>query len=67
MKVSVLCYLLVEKLDISHALLPYTHPIVYPKCIGSGIQNTIKSNKLSSVMIVCKHGFHDGVGTHVTN
>ena len=62
-----LCYLLVEKLDILLALLPYTHPIVYPKCIGSGIQNTIKSNELSSVMIVCKHGFHDGVGTHVTN
>ena len=62
-----LCYLLVEKLDILLALLPYTHPILYPKCIGSGIQNTIKSNELSSVMIVCKHGFHGGVDTHVTN
>ena len=31
-----LCCLLVEKLDILLALLPYTHPIMYPKCIAVG-------------------------------
>ena len=38
-----------------------THLIVYPKLIGSGIQITVKPNKLSSAMIACRHGFHNGV------
>ena len=33
----------------------YTHPIIYPKCIGSGIENNGKPNKLLSVMTVCRH------------
>ena len=37
------------------------HPIIYPKCIGSGIQTTVKLNKPLSVMTVCRHGFHNGV------
>ena len=28
------------------AAIPYTHPIIYPKCIVSGIQNTGEPNKL---------------------
>ena len=52
----------VEKFNILlKCLLPYTHPIIYRKCIGSGIQNTGKPNKLLSVMTVCRHGFHNGV------
>ena len=39
----------------------YTHPIICPKCIGSGSQNTGKPNKLLSVMTVCRNGFHNGV------
>ena len=39
----------------------YTHPIIYPKCIGSGIKNTVKLNKLLYVMTVCRHGLHNGV------
>ena len=34
--------------------------MMYPKGIGSGIQNTGKPNKLLSVMTMCKHGFHNG-------
>ena len=41
--------------------LIYTHPVIYPKCIGSRIQNTGKPNKILSVMTVCRHGFHNGV------
>ena len=41
-------------------LLPYSHPIINPKCIGSGTQNTIKPNKLLSVMTVCRHDFYNG-------
>ena len=32
-----------------------------PKMYGSGIQNTLKLNKLLSAMTVCRHGFHNGV------
>ena len=32
-----------------------------PKCIGSGIQNIGKANKLLFIMTVCGHGFHNGV------
>ena len=42
-------------------------PYYVPKMYCGGIHNTIKSNELSSVMVVCRHGFHNGVGTHVTN
>ena len=42
-------------------LLPYTHPIVYAECIGSGIQTTVKPNELSSVMTVCRDGFHNSI------
>ena len=42
-----------------HATL--THPIVYPKYMGSGIQVTDQANELSSVMTVCRHGFHNCV------
>ena len=45
-KLRNLIYILLE------CLLPYTHPIIYPKCIGSGIQNTGKPNELLSVMTV---------------
>ena len=61
-KISVLCCYEVEQFNLLlECLLPYTHPIIYPKCIGSGIQNTGKPNKLLSVMTVCRHGFHNGV------
>ena len=43
------------------AAIPYTHPIIYPKCIVSGIQNTGKPNKLLPVMTVCRRGFYNGV------
>ena len=33
---------------LEYLLRPYTHPIIYPKCIGSRIQNTGKPNKLLS-------------------
>ena len=42
-------------------LLPYANPIMYQKCIGTGIQNTGKPKKLLSVMTVFRHGFHNGV------
>ena len=52
----------VEKFNILlKCLLPYTHPIIYRKCIGSGIKNTGKPSKLVSVMNVCRHDFHNGV------
>ena len=41
-------------------MLPYTYPIIYPKCTGSGIQNNSKPNKLLSVMVVGRHDFHNG-------
>ena len=46
-------------------MLSYTHPIIYPKCIGSGIQSTVKPNKLLSVITVCRHGFHNGVTAYM--
>ena len=43
-KISGLCCLPVEELNILPAcLLPYTHPIVYSKCIGSGIQTKLSN------------------------
>ena len=61
-KVLVLCYYEVEKFNILlESLLTYTHPIIYPKCIGHGIQNTNKPNKLLSVMPVCRHDSQNGV------
>ena len=42
-------------------LLTYTHPIIYPKFIGSGIQNTGKPNKLLHVMTLCRHDFYIGI------
>ena len=58
----VICCLQGEKINILlEWLLPYMHPIIYPKCIGSGIQTTVKLNKPLSVMTVCRHGFHNGV------
>ena len=62
MKVSVLCCWEVEKFNsLLECLLPYTYPMVYPKHIGSGIQNTGKPNKLLSDITVCRHGFHNGI------
>ena len=40
--------------------LPYAHPIIYPKCIDSRIQNTVKPNKLLSAMTLWRHGLHSG-------
>ena len=34
---------------------------MYPKFRSSGIQNTVKPNKLLSVMNVCRHGIENGV------
>ena len=66
MKISVLYCLPIAKFHIFlECLLTYTHPVVYPKCIGSGIQTTVKSNKLSNVMTVCRRGFHNDVMTHM--
>ena len=42
-------------------LATVSHPIIYPKCIGSGIQNTGKPNELLSVMALCRYSFHNGV------
>ena len=65
-QISVLCCLQVEKYNILlKCLLPYTHPILYSKGIGSGIQTTVKPNKLLSVMDVCKRGFHNGVVAYI--
>ena len=53
---------MLEKFHILlECLLTYTHPIIYPKCLGSGIQNTGKPNKLLSVTTVCRNGFQNGV------
>ena len=61
-KISVLCCWEVEKFNLLlECLLHYAHPIIYSKCIGSGIQNTGKPNKVLSVMAVCRYGFHNGV------
>ena len=52
----------VEKVHILlECLLLYTNPIVYPKCVGSEIKSIVKLNKLSSVVTVCRHGFHNDV------
>ena len=63
-KILALCCLQVKKFNkLLECLLRYTHPILYPKCIGSAIQiqTIVKQNKLSSVMTVCRHDFHNGV------
>ena len=55
-KISVLCCQEVEKFILFlGCLLPHTHPMIYQKRIGSGIQiqkNADKPNKLLSVMTV---------------
>ena len=63
MKVSELCCLQVEKFNILlECLQPYTYPILYPKCIGSGIQNTVNQiNFYLSSINVWRHGFHNDV------
>ena len=59
-QVSVLRCLPIEKFKVLlECVLLYAHPIFYPKCIGSGIQTTVKPNELSSVMTLCRHGFRN--------
>ena len=54
----------VEKFNVLlKCLLPYTHLTVYPKYMGNGIQTTVKTNELSSVMNVCIHDFHNDIMT----
>ena len=36
---------------LPECLLPYTHPIIYPECIGCGVQNTGKPNKLYGIHV----------------
>ena len=61
-KISALRCLQVEKFNVSfECLLSYTHPILYLKCIDSEIQTTVKPDKLSSVMTVCRHNLNNGV------
>ena len=63
---SVPCCLPVDKFIILlECLLPYTHPTVYPKYIGSGIQTNDKPSKVSSVMTVCRHDFHNSVMSYM--
>ena len=52
-------YILLER------LLPDTHSIIYPKCMGSGIQAAVKANELSLSIAVCSHGFCNGVMAHI--
>ena len=47
-------------------MLPYAHPIIYPKYIRRGVQNIVKPNKLLSVMTVCRLGFHNGVMAYIS-
>lgn len=37
------------------SLLPYSHAIVYPKCMGGGIQAVHEANELLLVMTLCRH------------
>ena len=61
-KMSLLCCLEVEKFNLLlDCLLPYTHPTIYSKCLGSEIQTIVKPIKYLSVMSVCRHDFHHGV------
>ena len=65
-KTSVLCCLQVEKINILlECLLPYAHPMIFPICMGNGIQTTVKPNKLLSVMNECRHDFHNGAMTYM--
>ena len=61
-KTSKFQYYVVYKLrNLLGCLLPYINPNLYPKCINSGIQATVKPNKPLSVVIVHKHGLHNDV------
>ena len=61
-KISVLYCLPAEKCNtLLECLLPCTHPIVYPKCMGNGIQTTATPYKLSYAMTVYKYRFHNDV------
>ena len=42
------------------------HILSYTQNIGRGIQNTVKPNKLLSVMTVCRLGFHNGVMAYIS-
>ena len=42
------------------------HVLSYTQNIGRGIQNTVKPNKLLSVMTVCRLGFHNGVMAYMS-
>ena len=64
--ISVLCCLPFAKFNIIlECLLPYTHPIKYAKCIGSGIETIVKQNKPWTLMTVCGHGFRNDVMTYM--
>ena len=47
--------------NLIYYLLPYTNPILYPKCIGSRIQTVLKPNKPLSAMTICIHDFYNCV------
>ena len=42
------------------------YAILYPKGMGSEIQAIDKTNKLSSVINVCKNVFHNGAMAHTS-
>ena len=66
LSISVLCCFPVEKFNVLlECLLPYMHAILYPKCISSGIQATVKPNELLSVMTVRRNDFYNGVMTYM--
>ena len=50
---------------VLECLLPFASPIVCPKCKGNGIHTTVQPNKLSSVITVSRHGFHNGVIAYI--
>ena len=41
-----------------------SYAVLYPKCMGSGIQAIEKINKLLSAMTACRNAFHNGPMTH---
>ena len=65
-KISVLYCLPVEKFNrLLECLLLCTRSIIYPKCMDSGVETTIKPNELTSFMAVRRRGFHNGLMTYM--
>ena len=62
-----LCGLSIEQFNIIlNCAIPYIHLIPYPDCMGvSHMRSTDISTELLAVLVICRHGLHQGIMAYI--